>query len=193
MALFVTFGALISTPFMKTTVASEDIEWSWVNPYPQGNDLNAIAYGNGLFVAVGADGVIITSSNGESWEIQDSGTSQSLFDVIWCGNQFVSVGKGGTILTSPDGITWTKQNSGTSYSTFYGVGYNGSLLVAEVFRVVRELHERGTTILLVEQDIKHALEIADRAYLLEKGRVVLEGAPERFLRDDYVRKAYLGL
>ena len=52
LALFVTFGTLISTPFMKTAVASEDIEWSWVNPYPQGNDLNAIAYGNGLFVAV---------------------------------------------------------------------------------------------------------------------------------------------
>lgn len=72
----------------------------------------------------------------------------------------------------------------------YGLG---PMLVAEVFRVVRELHERGTTILLVKQDIKHALEIADRAYLLENGRVVLEGAPERFLRDDYVRKAYLGL
>jgi len=152
LALFVTFGALISTPFMKTTVASEDIEWFWVNPYPQGNDLNAIAYGNGLFVAVGSDGVIITSSNGESWEIQDSGTSQSLFDVIWCGNQFVSVGKGGTILTSPGGITWTKQNSGTSYSTFYGVDYNGSLLVATSSNHIRYSSDNGITWNLVSID-----------------------------------------
>lgn len=67
------------------------------------------------------------------------------------------------------------------------------LLVMEVFKVVRELRELGTTVLLVEQDIKRALELADRAYLLENGRVVLEGARERFLGDDYIRKAYLGL
>lgn len=72
----------------------------------------------------------------------------------------------------------------------YGLG---PILVAEVFQVVRELREGGTTVLLVEQDIRRALGIADRAYLLENGRVVLEGAPERFLKDDYVRKAYLGL
>lgn len=152
LALFVAFGALISTPFMKTTVASEDIEWSWVNPYPQGNHLNAIAYGNGLFVAVGSDGVIITSSNGENWELQDSGTSQILFNVAWCGNQFVSVGNKGTILTSPDGITWTKQNSGTSYSTYYSVGYNGSLLVATSSNHIRYSSDNGITWHLVSID-----------------------------------------
>jgi len=72
----------------------------------------------------------------------------------------------------------------------YGLG---PIVVAEIFRVVRELHERGTTILLVEQDVKRALEVANRAYLLENGQVVLEGDCERFLQDDYVRKAYLGL
>jgi len=67
------------------------------------------------------------------------------------------------------------------------------LLVTEVFKAVRELRERGTTILLVEQDIKRALEMADRAYLLENGRVVSEGPRELFLQNDHVKKAYLGL
>ncbi len=67
------------------------------------------------------------------------------------------------------------------------------LLVTEVFKAVRELRDRGTTILLVEQDIKRSLEMADRAYLLENGRVVLEGTCELFLNSDHVRKAYLGL
>jgi branched-chain amino acid transport system ATP-binding protein len=67
------------------------------------------------------------------------------------------------------------------------------LLVSEVFKAVRELRGRGTTILLVEQDIKRALEMADRAYLLENGHVVLEGPRELFLQNDHVKKAYLGL
>jgi len=67
------------------------------------------------------------------------------------------------------------------------------LLVIEVFKAVRELRDRGTTILLVEQDIKRALEMADRAYLLENGHVVLEGPRDLFLQNDHVKKAYLGL
>ena len=67
------------------------------------------------------------------------------------------------------------------------------LLVMEVFKAVRELRHRGATILLVEQDIKRALEMADRAYLLENGRVVLEGPRDLFLQSDHVKKAYLGL
>jgi len=67
------------------------------------------------------------------------------------------------------------------------------LLVMDVFKAVRELRDRGTTILLVEQDIKRALEMADRAYLLENGRVVLEGPRDLFLQNDHVKRAYLGL
>jgi branched-chain amino acid transport system ATP-binding protein len=67
------------------------------------------------------------------------------------------------------------------------------LLVGEIFRIIGALRERGTTILLVEQNVKHTLEISDRAYLLENGKVVLEGASKRFLQDSYVRQAYLGL
>lgn len=67
------------------------------------------------------------------------------------------------------------------------------LVVSEVFNAVKELRERGTTILLVEQDIKRALEMADRTYLLENGKIVMEGTPDLFMQNGYVRKAYLGL
>jgi branched-chain amino acid transport system ATP-binding protein len=67
------------------------------------------------------------------------------------------------------------------------------LLVTEVFKAVRELRERGTTILLVEQDIKRALQMADRAYLLENGHAILNGPRELFLQNDHVKRAYLGL
>jgi len=67
------------------------------------------------------------------------------------------------------------------------------LLVREVFRVVRELKEQGIPILLVEQNARAALAIADRGYVLETGKVTLEG-PARALQDDErVRSAYLGL
>jgi branched-chain amino acid transport system ATP-binding protein len=67
------------------------------------------------------------------------------------------------------------------------------LLVKELFKFIITLNEQDITILLVEQNVRHALEIADRAYLLENGRIVLEGARELFLRNDHVKKAYLGL
>lgn len=66
------------------------------------------------------------------------------------------------------------------------------LLVAEIFRVVRELNEKGVTILLVEQNAKAALGIADRGYVLETGRVVLSADAEELLADEAVQKAYLG-
>jgi branched-chain amino acid transport system ATP-binding protein len=67
------------------------------------------------------------------------------------------------------------------------------LVVSEVFNAVKELRERGTTILLVEQDIKRALEMADRTYLLENGKIVMEGTRDLFMQNGYVRKAYLGI
>jgi len=66
-------------------------------------------------------------------------------------------------------------------------------LVLEVFRIVKSLREEGITVLLVEQNVRHTLEIADRAYVLENGRVVLEGGGEELLQSDYIKKAYLGL
>jgi len=66
------------------------------------------------------------------------------------------------------------------------------LLVKEIFRVSGELRERGMTILVVEQNARAALELADRAYVMESGRVVLEGAAAELAADERVQRAYLG-
>jgi branched-chain amino acid transport system ATP-binding protein len=66
------------------------------------------------------------------------------------------------------------------------------LLVREIFRVAGELREHGTTILLVEQNARAALRLADRGYVLETGKVVLEGRSEDLLADERVQEAYLG-
>ena len=66
------------------------------------------------------------------------------------------------------------------------------LLVKEIFKIIRTLHERGITVLLVEQNAQMALSIADRAYVLETGHVTMHGKASELLHDDKVRKAYLG-
>jgi branched-chain amino acid transport system ATP-binding protein len=65
-------------------------------------------------------------------------------------------------------------------------------LVAEIFSTVREIRKQGVTVLLVEQNVFEALEVADRAYVLQTGRIVLEGTGADLLRSDLVRRAYLG-
>jgi branched-chain amino acid transport system ATP-binding protein len=65
--------------------------------------------------------------------------------------------------------------------------------VAEIFRVIKLLPGRGITVLLVEQNVKQALEMADRACVLENGRLTLEGPSCTLIEHDHVRKAYLGL
>lgn len=67
------------------------------------------------------------------------------------------------------------------------------MFVKEVFRIIKSLRKQGITVLLVEQNVWHTLETADRAYVLENGRVVMEGTCDKLLQSDYVRKAYLGI
>ena len=66
------------------------------------------------------------------------------------------------------------------------------LLVSEIFDIIKEVSQSGTTILLVEQNAKKALAIADRAYVLETGKIVLSGAASEMMDNDQVKKAYLG-
>jgi branched-chain amino acid transport system ATP-binding protein len=66
------------------------------------------------------------------------------------------------------------------------------MLVEEIFRIIREIHDNGTTVLLVEQNAHKALSIADYGYVLETGTVALAGASQELLRDDRVRRLYLG-
>ena len=67
------------------------------------------------------------------------------------------------------------------------------IIVKELFRFIQSLREEGIAILLVEQNIRHALEISDRGYVLENGSVVLEGESKALLQNDHVKKAYLGM
>ncbi|MDI6695965.1 MAG: ABC transporter ATP-binding protein [Anaerolineales bacterium] len=66
------------------------------------------------------------------------------------------------------------------------------LLVEQIFTIIRDINDQGTSILLVEQNAQMALSIADRAYVLETGRVVLEGPAQDLLHNDMVIEAYLG-
>ncbi len=66
------------------------------------------------------------------------------------------------------------------------------IFVNEIFDIIKEVSSGGTTVLLVEQNAKKALSIADRAYVLETGKIVLEGKAEDLLNDDSIKKAYLG-
>src|SRR5512144_358255 len=67
------------------------------------------------------------------------------------------------------------------------------ILVADIFRVIKEVHADGVTVLLVEQNVFRPLEVADRAYVLGTGRVGLQGSGAALRADDHVRKAYLGM
>ncbi|MBR5322101.1 MAG: ABC transporter ATP-binding protein [Clostridia bacterium] len=66
------------------------------------------------------------------------------------------------------------------------------ILVEQIFDIIKELHKNGTTILLVEQNAQMALSVADRAYVMETGRITLSGTGAELAQSDSVRKAYLG-
>ncbi len=66
-------------------------------------------------------------------------------------------------------------------------------LVSDIFKIIHEISQHGVTVLLVEQNVFEALQISHRAYVLQTGRIVLEGRGEDLLKSDLVRKAYLGM
>jgi len=67
------------------------------------------------------------------------------------------------------------------------------LIVDEIFGIIQGLRDQGIAIFLIEQNVQQTLEITDRAYVLENGRVVLEGESKKLLKEELIRKAYLGL
>lgn len=66
------------------------------------------------------------------------------------------------------------------------------LIVADIFKIIKEINESGTTILLVEQNVRQALKVANYGYVLETGKVVVEGKSEDLLQDSRIMEAYLG-
>jgi branched-chain amino acid transport system ATP-binding protein len=67
------------------------------------------------------------------------------------------------------------------------------ILIKDIFETVRKIADQGTTVLLVEQDVKHSLSLSDRGYVLEHGRIAMEGAAGELLNDPHIKTAYLGL
>ena len=117
-AMTFTAGASLSTWTIETSNAGS-------------NNLNSVCYGGGTYVAVGDNGVIVTSPNGETWTSRTSNTSNQLQSISTNGSgTFVAVGAGGTIVKSADyGVTWTNLASvGSSYSTARICYGNGKFL-----------------------------------------------------------------
>lgn len=67
------------------------------------------------------------------------------------------------------------------------------VVVKMIFETVRAINGRGVTVLLVEQNVKQCLELSHRGYVLENGRIVLQGIGQEILKNEHLRKAYLGL
>lgn len=94
--------------------------------------------------------------------------------------QMLSIARG--LMSRPKLCMFDEMSSGLS-----------PIMTVHILKFIKELREQGITILLIEQNIKRALEISDRAYVLENGRIVLEGESEAVLRSEHVKVAYLGL
>lgn len=67
------------------------------------------------------------------------------------------------------------------------------LMVKEIFRIVRQINQQGTTILLVEQNVSHSLALAHRGYVIENGKIVMEGEGQDLLEDENLQRSYLGI
>jgi hypothetical protein len=119
---------VISLGLWLPATAAQFVPFSWVNPLPQGNDLNDVTYAKGIFVAVGDFGTVITSSNGIDWQLQKTPTLHPL-DLICEGNGvFVAAGPSGSILTSSDGANWAAQTPFTT-NAFTAITFGNSIFV----------------------------------------------------------------
>ncbi len=67
------------------------------------------------------------------------------------------------------------------------------VLIKEIFQTIRSIADKGLTVLLVEQDVNHSLELSERGYVLEHGRIAMQGKAEKLLVDPYIKEAYLGI
>jgi len=100
--------------------------------------LNGVAFGNGSYVAVGNTGTVISSPDGATWDVQYSGTTESLNTVQFLNGQFYAVGANGTIVSSLDGSAWNSLSSGTT-NTLSSIAYgNGCYLTCGSYYYYRQ-------------------------------------------------------
>ncbi len=116
--------------------------WNLVSSGLTTSALRGIVYANNQYVAVGANGTVLTSSNATTWTVRTSGVTADLKAIAWSGRRYLAVGSGGTIITSPNGIDWTPRYSGletsleavlweSNYSHFIVAGASGRILMAD--------------------------------------------------------------
>ena len=94
--------------------------------------------------------------------------------------QMVTVGRG--LMALPKLIMFDEPSFGLA-----------PIIVADIFKIIQRINKKGVTVLVVEQNIKHTLEICDRGYVLENGRIILRGTGQELLDNEHVKQAYLGI
>lgn len=94
--------------------------------------------------------------------------------------QMCAIGRG--LMAKPDLLMLDEPSLGLS-----------PVMVQNVFKIILDIKKQGITVLLVEQNVKHSLKVSDRGYVLETGKLVMEGTGEKLLNDEYLKKAYLGI
>jgi len=107
-------------------------------------------------------------------------TSQLALTLSGGEQQMVAIGRG--IMAKPKLLMLDEPSLGLS-----------PLLSKVIFEAIRSIADQGTTVLLVEQDVKHSLSLSDRGYVMENGRMVMEGPAAELLADPHIKKAYLGI
>lgn len=141
---FFYLACLLCLLLAGTVTAGPLDTWQWRNPLPQGNDLSAIAFGNGLYAAAGAEGTVLTSPDGSSWTIRSSGITSDIYGISAANGRFVAVGEGGAVLISADGASWRQGVAGTS-STLYSVAYGfGKYLAAGGRTLIASIDDGAT-------------------------------------------------
>ena len=134
----------------------------------------------GYFIEVGDKKFCIATDLGEITPIVSYYVDQANYLVIESNYEEQMLAMGRALMSKPDFVLMDEPSMGLS-----------PLLVSEIFEIIKAINENGTTVLLVEQNAKKALSIADRAYVLETGSIVLSGDAKELMNDESVKKAYL--
>jgi hypothetical protein len=121
--------AVVAGCGLCVNASAQTLSWAWQNPSPLGNELLGVAYGNGGFVAVGQNGVMLKSSDGYDWVRINGGSTATLRAVEYAQGLFVTVGDAGAILTSTNGVNWKGQGTVTTNS-LNGLAFDVGLWVA---------------------------------------------------------------
>lgn len=116
---------VICLPYLSSADPLDN--WHLRGTMPQVNTLNAVTNGNGIFVAVGNSGAIVTSFDGTHWSARNSGVQEDLSSVCYGNGKFVAAGS--TVLSSTDGVFWTESEFGSSVY-LYGITYGNGIFVA---------------------------------------------------------------